>query len=86
MKAVVATRAGGPEVLSYNDVHKPAVKEGEVLIRVHGSGVNGADLLQRSGQYAPPQGEGLHLSFRIGWAAILLIEDLPGAMHALGDI
>jgi NADPH2:quinone reductase len=34
----------------------PVPGEGEVLIRVHASGVNGADLAQRAGYYPPPPG------------------------------
>lgn len=48
--------AGGPEVLELGNVAIPSVKSGEVMIRVHAAGVNGADLLQRSGQYTPPKG------------------------------
>ena len=34
----------------------PVPGEGELLIRVHGAGVNGADLAQRAGRYPPPPG------------------------------
>jgi NADPH:quinone reductase-like Zn-dependent oxidoreductase len=34
----------------------PVPGEGELLIRVHGAGVNGADLSQRAGRYPPPPG------------------------------
>jgi NADPH2:quinone reductase len=32
----------------------PVPGDGEVLIRVHASGINGADLMQRAGNYPPP--------------------------------
>jgi NADPH:quinone reductase len=32
----------------------PVPGEGEILIRVHAAGINGADLLQRAGHYPPP--------------------------------
>lgn len=57
MKGVTTSRPGGPEVLVYGEVTSPKVRAGEVLIRVYASGVNGADLLQREGMYAPPEGE-----------------------------
>src|ERR1700690_1737460 len=35
---------------------EPVPQEGELLIRVRGAGVNGADLMQRAGHYPPPPG------------------------------
>ena len=34
----------------------PVPGEGEILIRVHAAGVNGADVMQRAGRYPPPPG------------------------------
>lgn len=34
----------------------PVPGDGEVLIRVRAAGINGADLMQRAGNYPPPQG------------------------------
>jgi NADPH:quinone reductase len=34
----------------------PVAGEGEIVIRVHAAGVNGADVMQRSGRYPPPPG------------------------------
>src|SRR2546423_13379928 len=34
----------------------PVPGAGEVLIRVHAAGINGADLMQRAGHYPPPPG------------------------------
>ncbi|MGL4832329.1 MAG: NAD(P)H-quinone oxidoreductase [Propionibacteriaceae bacterium] len=56
MKAIVCHGAGGPEVLSYEDVETPVPGEGEVLITTVGVGVNRADLLQAAGHYPPPKG------------------------------
>jgi putative PIG3 family NAD(P)H quinone oxidoreductase len=56
MKAVVITRFGGPEVLEIQDVPAPQPGPGEVLVRVYGTALNRADLLQRSGGYAAPPG------------------------------
>ncbi|NWI95858.1 QORX oxidoreductase, partial [Pitta sordida] len=47
---------GGPENLYMKDVTKPDPGEGEVLVQVSASALNRADLLQRRGQYPPPQG------------------------------
>ena len=56
MKAVVITRFGGPEVLEIQDVPAPQPGPEEVLVRVRGTALNRADLLQRLGRYAAPQG------------------------------
>ncbi len=56
MKAVVVTRAGGPEVLSLREVPAPEPDAGEILVRVRAAGINRADVLQRMGQYPAPPG------------------------------
>jgi putative PIG3 family NAD(P)H quinone oxidoreductase len=56
MKAVVITRFGGPEVLEIEDVPAPEPGPDEVLVSVHSSALNRADLLQRLGRYAAPAG------------------------------
>jgi NADPH:quinone reductase len=70
MRAAVITRPGGPEVLQVRDVERPVPGTGEVLVRVHATALNRADLLQRQGHYpAPP-----------GWPA-----DIPG-MEVAGEV
>jgi len=56
MKAVWITRAGGPEVLEIRSVPRPAVSADHVLVRIHASALNRADLLQRQGRYPAPAG------------------------------
>jgi NADPH2:quinone reductase len=56
MRAAVITRPGGPEVLEIRDVPRPLPRDGEVLVRVHASALNRADLLQRQGRYPAPPG------------------------------
>lgn len=56
MLAIAITTPGGPEVLQPHEVPVPTPGAGEVLIRVAAAGVNGPDLAQRRGQYAPPPG------------------------------
>lgn len=56
MRAVVITAPGGPEVLHIEQRPLPVPARGEVLIRVHGSAMNRADVLQRQGRYPPPPG------------------------------
>jgi putative PIG3 family NAD(P)H quinone oxidoreductase len=56
MKAVVITKFGGPEVLALQEVPTPQPGPGQVLVRVHATALNRADLLQRQGKYPAPQG------------------------------
>lgn len=56
MKAAIITRPGGPEVLEIREVAAPAPAAQEVLVRVHASALNRADLLQRRGRYPAPPG------------------------------
>src|SRR6185436_16536186 len=56
MRAAVITRPGGPDVLEVRDVPSPAIAGAEVLVRVRGSALNRADLLQREGKYPAPPG------------------------------
>lgn len=80
MRAVVTSGPGGPEVMSIGEVPRPEPKANEVLIRVCATGINRAELHQRSGNYPVPPGDsdilGLEASGRIealgagveGWA------------------
>ena len=69
MRAVVAERNGGPEVLSVREVPDPVAGPGEVLVEVVATAVNRADTLQRQGFYPPPPGAsdiiGLECSGRV---------------------
>jgi putative PIG3 family NAD(P)H quinone oxidoreductase len=56
MLAAVITRPGGPEVLEIREVERPVPGTGEVLVRVHATALNRADLLQREGRYPAPPG------------------------------
>lgn len=56
MQAVEISAFGAPEVLRLTERPMPVAGGGEVLIRVHASGVNRPDVLQRSGAYPPPPG------------------------------
>ena len=52
MKAIVATRIGGPEVLELQDVPGPQPKDNQILVNVEACGVNFADTMMSQGSYA----------------------------------
>lgn len=51
MKAILIRQTGGPEVMALAEVPTPEPKPGEVLVRVHASGVNFIDIYFREGRY-----------------------------------
>jgi NADPH:quinone reductase len=67
MRAVLITQPGGVEVLQAADVANPVLRPNHVLVRVHATAVNRADLMQRRGNYPAPA----------GWPA-----DIPGLEYA----
>ena len=74
MKAVVAAGAGGPDVLTLDEVPDPEPSAGEVLVDVAATAVNRADLLQRQGFYPPPPG-----------ASDIIGLECSGTVAALGE-
>lgn len=56
MRAAVITRPGGPEVLEVQERPTPEPGPNEILVRVHASALNRADLSQREGNYPAPPG------------------------------
>ena len=56
MRAAVITRPGGPEVLEIRNVDDPVIEDDGLLVRVHASGINRADIHQRNGGYPAPPG------------------------------
>ena len=57
MKAAIITKPGGTDVLEIREVETPpSPTRGYVRVRVHASGLNRADVLQRRGHYPAPPG------------------------------
>lgn len=74
MKAILVHEFGGPEVLKLEEVPTPKPAAGQVLVRIHASGVNPYDTYMRAGTYAvkPP------LPYTPG-------SDAAGVIEAVGD-
>lgn len=72
MKAIQITQTGGPEVLSLADLPIPSPKSGEVLVKIHASGVNFIDIYYREGRYKT------HLPFIDG-------QEAAGTVEAVGE-
>ncbi len=56
MRAIVFDQPGDPDVLRLDIAPDPQPSADEILVRVHATAVNRADLLQRRGAYPPPRG------------------------------
>ena len=65
MKAIIRTGDGGPEVLQLGEVPSPNPTESQVLVDVHATALNRADMIQRRGGYPPPPGDSEVLGLEI---------------------
>ena len=74
MKAIIRIGDGGPEVLQLSEVPAPLPTATQLLVDVHATALNRADLIQRRGGYPPPPGE----------SEILGLE-IAGTVAAVGD-
>jgi NADPH2:quinone reductase len=74
MKAIRIDNPGPDYRLVLGDAPKPALKAGEVLIKVAAAGLNHADLAQGQGRYPPPPG-----------ASEILGMEVSGTIAELGD-
>lgn len=81
MRVVIASRPGGPEVLTVTQRPVPQPGTGEALVRVIAAGVNRADLMQRAGNYpgtAAVADLGLEVSGEVVAVGADAAEDLVG--------
>ncbi|RDW20899.1 quinone oxidoreductase family protein [Oceanobacillus chungangensis] len=51
MKALIFEEFGGPDVLKYQEISDPIIKENEILVRMKAIGLNFADIYRRKGNY-----------------------------------
>jgi NADPH2:quinone reductase len=74
MKAIQVHKFGGPEVLELHEVPTPKPGAGQILVRVHGAGVNPYDTYMRAGTYTIKP----RLPYTPG-------SDAAGTVEAVGD-
>ena len=67
MKAVHFSKPGGPEVLKVINIETPKIGSDEILIKVKASGINRPDVVQREGNYPPPESHSKNSWFRGIW-------------------
>lgn len=73
MRAIHVIDEGPQSSLEIRDTEKPVPGSGELLVRVHATALNRADLLQRAGKYPPPKG-----------ASPLLGLEMAGTIESVG--
>jgi NADPH2:quinone reductase len=83
MQYINADSAGGPEVLHLATGPVPAIKPGNVLIRVEAAGVNRVDVQQRRGTYAPPPGASSILGLEVAGEIVATAPD--ATKYRVGD-
>jgi len=84
MKAITFAGPGGPEVLHLGTVPDPTPVAGELLVRVHATAVNRADLMQRAGLYPPPPGASDILGLECAGEVVAIAGDTDTDL-AVGD-
>jgi NADPH:quinone reductase len=83
VRALCAPDPGGADALRVVERPDPEPGGGELLVRVHGAGVNRADILQRRGHYPPPPGATDVLGLEAAGEVVAIGEDVDGV--AVGD-
>lgn len=83
MTAICITGPGGPEVLTPCIEPLPEIGPRDVLIQVAAAGINGPDLAQRRGHYAPPPGASPLPGLEVAGIVAALGEQATGL--AVGD-
>ena len=77
MRAIILKEFGGLDSLVYTDIPKPLPKDGEVVIKVQGFGINHAELHMRRGEWA----EAAEVS---GIECVGIVDSCPGGEFPLG--
>lgn len=84
MKAAQIDHFGGPDVLKISEVGRPAPGDGEVLVNVEASSVNGHDVIVRSGGLKVVSGRKFPLGTGLDFAGVVAAPPGTAGYHA-GD-
>ena len=89
MRAVTYKQAGDTEVLELTDEPIPTPKPQDLLIKVHATALNRADISQRRGTYPPPPGHSPILGLEIAgevvdWGSDVNSTKFPKGMRVFG--
>lgn len=82
MKAILVESQDPERSLTWRDVPDPEPGPGQVVVDIHATAVNRADLLQRAGHYPPPPGEPDYLGLEM---AGIVVESVGGSQWQPGD-
>ena len=79
MKAIICTKYGSPDVLQLGEVEKPIPKDNEVLVKIHATSINAADLeLLRGSPFL------IRLAAPLRPICKILGSDMAGKIEAVG--
>jgi NADPH:quinone reductase len=77
MRAIILEKFGGLDSLVYTDIPRPLPKDGEVVIKVKGFGINHAEMHMRRGEWA----EAAEVS---GIECVGIVDSCPGGEFPMG--
>jgi len=77
MRAIILAKFGGLDSLVYTDIPKPRPKDGDVVIKVKGFGINHAEMHMRRGEWA----EAAEVS---GIECVGIVDSCPGGEFPVG--
>ena len=83
MRYVDLPTSGAPEVMAFARGPLPALRAGEILVKVEAAGVNRPDVAQRQGTYPPPKDASPILGLEIAGEVVALGEGVTE--HAVGE-
>ncbi|MEU9186343.1 NAD(P)-dependent alcohol dehydrogenase [Streptomyces sp. NPDC048484] len=85
MKAAQITSYGAPDVLRVNEVARPAVGAGEVLVSVEASSVNGHDAIVRAGELKMVSGRNFPIGTGLDFAGVVAETGAGVEGYRVGD-
>lgn len=83
MQAIVIENVGPDSRLVVQTLNKPSINTEQLLVKVHATALNRADLLQRMGKYPPPAGDSDLLGLEIAGEVVAIGTAVKN--FALGD-